>query len=129
MTDPFENHHLPHRSVLIVEDDPFLRGGMRKLLEAEGHAVECAANRQEALHVLRSRPVPWLILLDLMMPRREGFSLRDDLRNSIYAHIPIVILSPDGGLDRYSGVPRASIDSKKIARILEVLRTLSCGFL
>jgi CheY-like chemotaxis protein len=61
------------QTVLVVEDDPVQREGLRCLLEQEGYAVALAAGPGEALARLRGPPTPDLILLDMLHPSsREG---------------------------------------------------------
>jgi CheY-like chemotaxis protein len=59
--------------VLVVEDDPVLREGLRSVLEQEGYAVSVAAGPGEALTWLKGPPTPDLILLDMFHPHsRDG---------------------------------------------------------
>jgi signal transduction histidine kinase/CheY-like chemotaxis protein len=79
--------------ILIVEDDPANRELLRRMLEKAGWPVEEATNGQAALEQIEARR-PALVLLDLMMPRVDGFDLvarlreRADLRD-----IPVVIIT------------------------------------
>jgi CheY-like chemotaxis protein len=79
--------------ILIVEDDPANRELLRRMLEKAGWMVEEADNGQAALEAIELRK-PSLVLLDLMMPRVDGFDLvarmreRPDLRD-----IPVVIIT------------------------------------
>jgi CheY-like chemotaxis protein len=81
--------------VLVVDDDPFIRDVIAELLEDEGYAVESAANGEEALLVLQQRPgLPCVILLDLMMPRMNGWEFRAAQRaDPLLAPIPVVTIS------------------------------------
>lgn len=96
---------LANRSVLVVEDDYDVREAVACLLEDLGMTVLAAADGKEALEVLRSTDKPpSLILLDLMMPRMNGYQFRirqsEDPR---LAHIPVVVFSADGRVE--SGLP------------------------
>ncbi|MEO0326455.1 MAG: response regulator, partial [Myxococcota bacterium] len=67
--------------VLVVDDDPAVRDTLKRALERSGYEVETAADGEEALdRVVEVRPS--LVLLDLMMPKVDGFEvlarLRDD---------------------------------------------------
>ncbi len=79
--------------ILIVEDDPANRELLRRMLEKAGWQVEEADNGQAALERIEAKR-PSLVLLDLMMPRVDGFDLvarlreRADLRD-----IPVVIIT------------------------------------
>jgi excisionase family DNA binding protein len=60
--------------VLIVDDDPGLRGFVRASLELEGYSVKEAASADEGLAALEEEP-PDLILLDVMMPQVDGWEM------------------------------------------------------
>ena len=67
-------------SLLIVEDDPNTREAVTAMLEELGREdVRCATNGVEALDSLR-RQLPELMMLDLMMPRMDGFEVLRELR-------------------------------------------------
>ena len=82
--------------ILVVDDDRGIRETLGDVLRDEGYAVELARDGAEALAMLRERPAPALILLDLSMPGMTGEELRraqlDDAR---LAEIPVVVLSAD----------------------------------
>jgi CheY-like chemotaxis protein len=58
--------------VLVIDDDPAVRGCLTHLLEREGRTVATACDGRQALDYLRSNPPPRLILLDLTMPAMDG---------------------------------------------------------
>src|SRR3989442_16009889 len=60
--------------VLVVEDDPRLASTLDRVLAAEGHAVEVAADGNDALHRARERPFD-LVVLDIMLPGLDGISV------------------------------------------------------
>ena len=60
-------------TILIVEDNPDMRGYIRSILREQYHVLE-AANGEEALHILSSNPVDFIIS-DLMMPVMDGIEL------------------------------------------------------
>lgn len=66
-------------TILVVEDDPDIRRLVGKLLMLEGHAVEEAADGELALAALR-RSVPDLVVLDVMMPRKDGLTVLKEMR-------------------------------------------------
>src|SRR5215218_4757012 len=83
-----------HR-VLVVEDDEDLREMMGHLLQAEGFRPDLAGDGAEALDKLRATPEqPDLILLDLMMPRMDGWTFRREQEGEpALANIPVVVVS------------------------------------
>jgi DNA-binding response OmpR family regulator len=77
--------------ILVVEDDPSILMGVRMNLEGEGYEVTTATDGQEALE--RIRAGGWdLVVLDLMLPRRNGYEIISDMRRR-GDHTPIVVLS------------------------------------
>jgi CheY-like chemotaxis protein len=79
--------------ILLAEDDRFLRKAAETTLKRLGYTVFAAADGEEAL-VVAMRERPALILLDLIMPKLDGFgvlqALREDERT---AHIPVMVMS------------------------------------
>jgi two-component system alkaline phosphatase synthesis response regulator PhoP len=83
------SQHQP--KLLIVEDEPALALGLRDCFEMEGFAVVTAADGEEAI-VLATGEEPDLILLDVMLPKRDGWSVCEILRERGLT-IPIVMLT------------------------------------
>ncbi len=81
-------------SILIVEDDPSIRLGLKRSLEFEGFAVELARDGEEAIQRAFDKK-PDLIVLDIMLPRVNGFEVCRTVRK-YDPTIPIVILSAKG---------------------------------
>ena len=81
------------RRILLVEDDRFLRKAAEMALRRQGYTVLTAADGEEALRAARS-VLPDLILLDLIMPKLNGFDVLQALKKDApTAHIPVIILS------------------------------------
>ena len=67
--------------ILIVEDEPDIALGLEDDLKVEGHEVEVVRDGESAGR--RGRETGWdLILLDVMLPRRDGFEVCRELRRS-----------------------------------------------
>jgi DNA-binding response OmpR family regulator len=66
--------------VLVVEDDPDLVALLRRWLERDGHQVEHAADGAAGLAALQSAPLPHLVLLDVMLPKVDGFAVLQKIR-------------------------------------------------
>jgi CheY-like chemotaxis protein len=82
------------RTVLIVEDEVTTRDALIELLEKNGRMIVTAGNGQEALQRLSHVPRPSLILLDLIMPRMDGWEfLRHQSADPAIASIPTIVLS------------------------------------
>lgn len=83
--------------VLVVEDEDFLRQVLKDNLESEGCTVDVASHGEEALELLRAER-PALILLDLLMPKKDGFFVLEEVRKSPeWRSIPVIVLSNLGG--------------------------------
>jgi CheY-like chemotaxis protein len=85
--------------ILVVDDDSDIREAFRDTLVDGGYEVRTAGDGAEALSLLlSSRERPGLMLLDLMMPRRNGWELMASLRDStMLIDVPIVIVSAFSG--------------------------------
>src|SRR5687768_17537058 len=79
--------------VLIVEDDDDVREFMELLLSTSGYETMSAADGIDALEKMRARR-PCLVLLDLQMPRMDGWEFRErQLQDPRLAHVPVVCIS------------------------------------
>jgi DNA-binding response OmpR family regulator len=79
--------------VLVVDDDPAIRGLVADALRQEGYAVDLAAHGREALEAMRVRR-PATVVLDLMMPIMDGFSFIEACQNEqLCENVPIVVIS------------------------------------
>jgi len=91
--------------VLVVEDNESQASGLRDALEGEGYEVETAKDGVEALESLDRGAPPDLILLDLMMPRMDGWQFMEEWRRRpAKPRIPIVLLSGVGPIPDAPGV-------------------------
>ena len=78
--------------MLIVEDDAAIAEMYRVQLEEDGYRVRVARTADEAASAI-DRCQPDLVLLDVLLPGRDGFALLEDLRRANDAPPPVVILS------------------------------------
>jgi len=81
------------KRILVVDDEPNIVELLRLYLEKEGYAVVAARDGEEAL-VLHDRHQPDLVVLDLMLPKRDGFEVCRELRRR--GDTPIVMLTARG---------------------------------
>jgi len=87
----------PLGPILLVEDHADLREAMTDLLEAFDYTVATAADGGEALDLLRGGTAPCLIVLDLEMPRKDGWAFRSaQTHDPKLAAIPTIVSSADG---------------------------------
>jgi DNA-binding response OmpR family regulator len=90
--------------ILIVDDDPDLVGLAKRWLEREGHTVSTADTGPAALQALAADPLPNLLLLDVMLPKIDGFAVLKKLRaEERTKKLPVVIVS---SFDRHKDVAR-----------------------
>ena len=100
-------------AILLVDDQAENRDAMGFLLEQEGLRVRVAHDGQEALEALHGGLRPCLVLVDLMMPRMDGWEFRQrQLSDPQFADIPVVVMS---------GYPNAQKAAAGLG-VLDVLR-------
>ena|SRR5689334_10604549 len=81
-------------TVLLVDDHPDSLDVLRQLLELDGRQVITANDGQEALQCVKSNPIPCLIVLDLIMPRMNGWEfLQNKNVDPRIARIPTIVVS------------------------------------
>ena len=79
--------------VLAVDDDPVIQRLLQVNLEMEGYEVELASDGEEALEKVRSFQ-PDLVLLDVMMPKKDGWQVCQEIKSDPdIEDIPVVFLS------------------------------------
>jgi len=95
--------------IVIIEDEPDLAMGLRDNLEFEGHQVVHAPDGETGLRLVRQQPTD-LVLLDIMLPRMDGFEVCRRLRAGGYT-MPIIILSARGQeIDKVRGLELGADD-------------------
>lgn len=87
-----EQNYMP-KTILIVEDDTFLRALIVKKLNEEGFQIMEAMDGESAINQLKEK-TPDLILLDLILPGMDGFEILKHIKkNESSSSIPVIILS------------------------------------
>ena len=121
------------KRVLVVEDEPAVQDMIRILLERTGYEVATAFNVPDAVEILRARPLPDIVLLDLMLPGIDGMELLRQMRAKDYFdNLPVIIVSaladPDkiregleAGADRY--VTKPGIAHNLVKTVNEVIKS------
>ncbi len=119
---------LSGKRVLVVEDDPSIAIGLRINLESEGYVVELAEDGERGLELARQNPD--IVLLDVMLPKRNGLEVLHDLRSEGRT-MPIIILSAKTGeMDKVAGLELGAEDyvakpfslAELLARVRAALR-------
>lgn len=91
--DTYDWARMPHKRILIVEDDVDLRRIFRTALSLAGYEVEATGDGIEALHLIDNR-APDLVVLDLILRSLDGLSIQQELASqAITRSVPIVIVT------------------------------------
>ena len=84
--------------VLVVDDDPAIRKIIADRMRAQGHEVEVAVDGEAALEAVADFD-PELVLLDMKMPKKDGFEVLESLRRT-EAPPPVVMITAHGNIER-----------------------------
>ena len=98
-------------SVLVVDDEANIVLSLEFIMRQAGFDVRVAHNGEEALHAIRSAP-PDLVLLDVMMPERDGYDVCQTIRaNPEWKDIRIIMLTAKGrDIEREKGMALGADD-------------------
>lgn len=98
-------------TILVVEDSPTEQRGLTVLLEKEGYEVLTAADGEEAL-AKASAGQPRLVLLDVVLPRKNGFQVCRQLKTSpATSHLKVILVtSKTQESDRFWGLKQGADD-------------------
>ena len=121
------------KKVLVVDDEKLIVKGIRFSLEQDGMEVDCAYDGEEGLKLAKEREYD-LILLDIMLPKMDGFEVCQHIRE--FSSVPIVMLTAKGddmdkilgleyGADDYITKPFNILEVK--ARIKAIMRRVTAG--
>lgn len=117
--------------ILIADDDPDIRDVLKITLTEENYETTEAKNGEEALEIIRSKPLD-LVLLDYKMPKMDGLQVCDLIKKDLLlAHLPIIMVTGKGEIsDKIDGIDSGADDyivkpfepKELLARIRMVLR-------
>ena len=115
--------------ILIVEDEPKTAAYLRKGLSEGGYIVDCAGDGEEGLHLAQTGTYD-LVILDVMLPRRDGWSVITELRRAGKLTPVLFLTARDQVHDRVKGLELGADDylvkpfafSELLARMHSVLR-------
>jgi len=118
--------------ILVVEDEEFIRSGLQECLEMEDYEIAVAGDGEEAL-LKADDFLPHLVLLDVMMPKKNGFDVCRILRKK-YPNLVIIMLTAKGeesskvmglniGADDYVTKPFSTLEL--LARVNAFFRKLA----
>jgi len=84
------------KNILILEDEEILANLLQKKLTNEGYEVSVSPNGKRGLEMMNKK-IPDLILLDIMMPEKNGFEVMEEMKKDKKLNkIPIIIISNSG---------------------------------
>ena len=96
------------KKVLVVDDEKLIVKGIRFRLEQDGMDVDCAYDGEEALNMAKANEYD-LILLDIMLPKMDGFEVCQAIRE--FSDMPIVMLTAKGDdMDKILGLEYGADD-------------------
>ena len=110
---------MPDRKILVVDDEKLIVKGIRFSLEQDGMEVDCAYDGEEALEYAKNNTYD-IILLDVMLPKLNGFEVCQQIRE--FSSVPIIMLTARGDdMDKILGLDYGADDYiTKPFNILEV---------
>jgi DNA-binding response OmpR family regulator len=80
--------------IYLVEDDSFISGMYQTKLRNAGYTVEVASDGEVAWNRLQQDPLPHLVLLDVVLPKKDGFEILEDLRkNEKTKNLAVILLT------------------------------------
>jgi DNA-binding response OmpR family regulator len=115
--------------ILLVEDDPSIVIGLRMNLEREGYELELAEDGDAALEYIRQREYD-LVLLDVMLPKRNGYEVLDALRKEGNQTKVVMLSARSAEMDKVMGldlgaddyIPKPFSVAELLARVRVALR-------
>ncbi|WP_289059654.1 response regulator transcription factor [uncultured Mesotoga sp.] len=116
--------------VIVVEDDPHIGKLLKMELTHEGYSVELTADGFDAIGLLEAE-LPDLVILDVMLPGKNGFEILEEIRENFSTELPVIMLTAKGDVsDRIRGLKSGADDylpkpfeiEELLARIEAVMR-------
>ncbi len=97
--------------ILCIEDEPEMIELFGLILSRKGYVIEGASGGEQGLHKARTNP-PNLILLDLMMPGKDGWEVFQELKADAATHdIPVIVVTAKANnIDKVLGLHIAKVD-------------------
>ena len=117
------------RTILVVDDDTTIREALSDVLNILGYQVVVASDGQCALELLRNGCDPFVILLDLAMPRMDGYQFCKELRTEGGFNGPqvVVITATPNQRANALGVTEVLAKPVSLERLLKVLENAARG--
>jgi DNA-binding response OmpR family regulator len=78
--------------ILIIEDDPGIRSMLEGKLKSSGFQVVMASDGQQAIDLYKKEK-PGLLFVDLIIPKKSGFQVIEEIRFKLHSEVPIIVLT------------------------------------
>ena len=113
--------------ILIVEDENFLVKALKDNFEAAGYVVDVALDGEDAIEKVQMSH-PDLVLLDLLLPKKDGFFVLETLKkNPELQKIPVIVLSNFGGDDSIKRAITAGADDYLVKSQHSIDEVIGCA--
>jgi len=84
---------MPNKKILIIEDEETLQKALSQYLEEENFEVFSAMDGEKGLEMVKKEK-PDLILLDIILPKKDGFQVLEEIKqNEVTKNIPVILLT------------------------------------
>ncbi len=104
--------------ILLIDDEPLIRDGLKQILELKGYTVKTASDGKEAIQYLNNN-CPDIVITDIIMPERDGIEVIVSVKKK-YPEVRIIAISGGGRINAH--------DHLEIAKQLGVDNTLTKPF-
>jgi DNA-binding response OmpR family regulator len=85
------------KKILIIDDDKTVVKMLEAFLTAHGYEILTAGDGEEGIQKIKSNP-PDMIVLDVQMPRMNGYTFMFELKNCLSSPIPVIVLTAKEGM-------------------------------
>jgi len=121
------------KRILVIDDEVAIQNLIQSLLERFGYELVRALNVATAVQILRQKPLPDLVLLDMMLPDVDGLELLRQIRETkVFDSLPVIIISAladsdhirkglEMGADRY--ITKPGLGHNLLKTVQDVLKT------
>ena len=121
------------KRILVIDDEVAVQNLIQSLLERFGYEMVRALNVATAVQILRQKPLPDLVLLDMMLPDVDGLELLRQIRETkVFDSMPVIIISAladsdqirkglEIGADRY--ITKPGLGHNLLKTVQDVLKT------
>lgn len=123
---------MPKRpTILVVDDDQDIRASVSELLIDHGYLAVQSADGREAEAYLRGHPAPACMLLDLLMPRLDGWAVAALMRQGHLPQVPLIVMTAAGDHWGYPTAPdrllKKPVDPSRLVAMVRAMVPLPRG--